>query len=822
MAAHSIATQFDTATIDFYSFLAEQNLSLAAQVGCALRAMVDDRVLDEVQQEMVSDCLQKLGKAGVSALHQHCQPVLDLPGLVGMAQVCAVAGPPHDQMAMSTFASTTAKLVEKTGRGCLDALLASSSSTSSSSSSSSSTTTSSSSSSNNDPRLSATHLQHARFIFTEAAQHINALSGVGFSPTIVLGGLALVCASCATSAVAIVQHFQKMSKLNEWVRFSNTGGAPPRRAKKAGLLVQEIIDPLLNQASELCQEFSKFHTFVTDVETNLNNAAAQRTPTAPTASTQTKTAGTAGTAGTAPSASESIRKIREAGQELMVGYMMVEAYCVTRNLTTAVDIAVVDGYHQQGKQGNAHDTGHNEVTGQSNTIGAMHGGTLSSASSSSSAGAPPVRQSPSISLVEESFFIFKLRFSRAVNTLHIDAPRFILNRLQAALEETVLPEIRKLLSLESTLNVACISLDNNDEGLSCSASSSSASSSSSSSSSATNGGVDANHLTSDFNATLNLLLEGNAHTSTATGTDMRHVGHHNENTGILGTTLSLLSSSTSIGTGTTTASLPAKPTTRQYPLASLLVAACSARKAQQHAEDFVLYVRGQFETAFGSNTLSSVEPMLDELNNLASSFKTIYDQALEELASTMDQGIKTVIKSTTLLDGEKYDLDAEEFQRRQVNDLFALKTIDHLHSESSLLQKCKQFMNTFDYSNLVKVVATHISTTVEKVWMQMRVNVLGGLLMERDLRTLIDQISRKELESGSVRLCFSRLTALVWLVNLENPTVLVDEDTALASQRVLSCLNYDEVCARLHLRLEFRRNFDKVLAIVDQFFARRN
>ena len=175
----------------------------------------------------------------------------------------------------------------------------------------------------------------------------------------------------------------------------------------------------------------------------------------------------------------------------------------------------------------------------------------------------------------------------------------------------------------------------------------------------------------------------------------------------------------------------------------------------------------------------------------------------------MDVGIKDAIKSTDLLYGEKYDLESDEYQDRQVNDLFANKIIDHLHCKKNLLQRCKHFMTTNDYADLVKTVSSHLSNIVEKAWIQMRVNVNGGLMMDRDLRTLIDQISDNELESGSVRSCFSRLTALVWLVNLENPSVLIEKDTLDTSKKVLACLTKEEVCQRLHLRLDFRRNFNE-------------
>ena len=55
--ASLVSEQFQRATVDFYSALGEGELGIAAQVGAAMRAMVCDRVLDSVEDEMARDCL---------------------------------------------------------------------------------------------------------------------------------------------------------------------------------------------------------------------------------------------------------------------------------------------------------------------------------------------------------------------------------------------------------------------------------------------------------------------------------------------------------------------------------------------------------------------------------------------------------------------------------------------------------------------------------------------------------------------------------------------------------------------------------------------
>ena len=118
--ASLVSEQFQRATVDFYSALGEGELGIAAQVGAAMRAMVCDRVLDSVEDEMARDCLAKLGKAGQVAVDAAAKyrPGVDLATISHAAVACALAGPPFDAHAAAKFSAVATAIVDATGQAC--------------------------------------------------------------------------------------------------------------------------------------------------------------------------------------------------------------------------------------------------------------------------------------------------------------------------------------------------------------------------------------------------------------------------------------------------------------------------------------------------------------------------------------------------------------------------------------------------------------------------------------------------------------------------------------------------------------------------------
>ena len=825
-----VSEQFQQATVDFYSALGEGELGLAAEVGDAMRAMVRDGVLDSVEDEMARDCLAKLGKAGQAAVvlvTNHRQGI-DLAAINRAAVACAVAGPPFDTHAAKKFSAVVTALVDATGKECADDLTNSSS-------------TSVPISSAGENGAIHRHLRHVGRIFAESAGHLNALSGVGFRPAVVLSAIAPLCSMCARHANAVLGLFKKHSRLPEWERFVQSGGPPPRRARKAGLLVQEVIDPILNEASSLCKEFWRFNTFATDIVRNIQAAAEAEAVAEAEADASTsddvKAAAVPEAAAAAEPAADSLRRVQVAAQEMVVGYMMVEHYCITRNVAKAVEIAVVahggqdgavamsehgSGVLPDGTPGTGHGASDASVAGHKLDVRTAHGNAAVADGSSrsnvdlalggqtSSSGVATMGgKSPSLSLVGECFFILKIRFSRALNTLHVDAARFILNHLQAVLEEVVLLEVQSLMECRSVLNLAAVAVLDKTVAQS----SKTRQSSHTASIFLDSKTLQANEqLSSNFNATLDLLLDDDGAAGAAVVDSgmrpPRSLDEHGRRSGRDG-------AAGAIGMENRKAAMCTK-----FPLASLLVAACSAGEAQSLCESFAFFVQAQFAGAFGADNLSSIGPMLENMAETGRAFVRIRDAALDDLAARMEDGIKHMLEHETKLLEVEYELTSETFRLRQVNDLFAHKLVAYLDSDQCLLYHCRRHMAPDDGILLVRALAGRLASLLDKVWLQMRVNSLGGLMMQNDLRILIDGLGAM-MHAGSVRQEFSRLSALCWLVNLDSPDELVEPGTLAASVQKLAGLGRDDICSMLALRVDFERQPEKIKAAVLKFLEMR-
>lgn len=795
-----VSDQFQQATVDFYSSLGEGEMVVASQVGAAMRAMLDDCVLDSVEAEIAQDCLSKLGKASMDALERECakkarlkncsmpfdhsDPKLpDLVKITDLARACAVAGEPFDVKAADHLSSIVTALVEATGNFCVSALKKGSERQVSSAIGSAEASATGS--------IVHRHLHYVQQIFSDTAGHINALSTLGFRPAVVLHAIAPVCNSCVAYANTVLGLFKDSSRLDDWERFVQSGGPPPRRARKAGLLVQEVIDPILNEASSLCKEFWRFNTFANDIVANIK-AIATSTDSLATGHKETARVEAIGADWKeAVPASDSLRRVQVAAQEMVVGYMMIERYCISRNVEKAVEIAVItqDGY--AGEATNSGDASGNEITSGKNDGIAIIDNTLNTPNVLSHANH---FKSPTLSLIGESFFILKLRFSRALNTLHVDAARFILNHLQAVLEEVVLVEVKLLLDCRSSIGLGHISV------LDTLVAKPSAALRLQGDLFSDSHTVGANtQLTENFNATLDQMLDsegigkGIGKGASVAGSDGQGRDHYLKRAAVQRS---------------------------RYPLASLVVAACSAREANALCKSFASFVELQFEGAFGIENLGSIGPMLENLAGTGNSFALMRDSALDSLAERMEAGVKRMLESETKLLEVEYELTSEEFRMRQVNDLFAKKLVAYLDSDKCMLYHCRKNMSSEDSMLLVRAVAKRLASIICKVWLQMRVNSLGGLMMQNDLRILIDGLGAF-MDSGSVRSEFSRLSALCWLVNLDSPDELTEQTTLIASIQTLSGLDLDDICNMLALRVEFERQPDKIKSAVHRFLELR-
>lgn len=104
-------------------------------------------------------------------------------------------------------------------------------------------------------------------------------------------------------------------------------------------------------------------------------------------------------------------------------------------------------------------------------------------------------------------------------------------------------------------------------------------------------------------------------------------------------------------------------------------------------------------------------------------------------------------------------------------------------------------------SEQVGALVDSVVSRLEAIFWQKRFNWLGGLQLERDMRTLVNQLS--EQTARSVRDKFARLTQMATVLNVETPEEVLDfwgENAGSITWRLSSV----EVKRALSLRADLR------------------
>ncbi|KAL1123910.1 hypothetical protein AAG570_001680, partial [Ranatra chinensis] len=114
-------------------------------------------------------------------------------------------------------------------------------------------------------------------------------------------------------------------------------------------------------------------------------------------------------------------------------------------------------------------------------------------------------------------------------------------------------------------------------------------------------------------------------------------------------------------------------------------------------------------------------------------------------------------------------LTEEEFSSYEANEPFIRSLIGNL---DTLLSEFKSTLMPINYDNLVAIVATEVSSQMEKVILKTEFNRLGGLVLDKEVRSLTSYLSNAT--SWSVRDKFARLTQIATVLNLERVAEIAD------------------------------------------------
>ncbi|XP_065675954.1 conserved oligomeric Golgi complex subunit 4 isoform X2 [Hydra vulgaris] len=191
-----------------------------------------------------------------------------------------------------------------------------------------------------------------------------------------------------------------------------------------------------------------------------------------------------------------------------------------------------------------------------------------------------------------------------------------------------------------------------------------------------------------------------------------------------------------------------------------------------------------------------LQSCLNDLATCSQEFKNILQTGILQLCTNA-----LLPKIYSLIDSYvnvKHVLTEEDFSYYEVNDPFVQNLIAGLDSKIVSLKDC---LTTTNYGLVVSMLCHEISARLEKVIIKCTFNRLGGLQLDKDLRSLIQYLTNAS--EWTIRDKFARITQISTILNLDKVNELLDywgENSGPLTWR----LTPGEVRAVLALRSDFR------------------
>ncbi|KAK4267085.1 hypothetical protein QN277_023920 [Acacia crassicarpa] len=186
---------------------------------------------------------------------------------------------------------------------------------------------------------------------------------------------------------------------------------------------------------------------------------------------------------------------------------------------------------------------------------------------------------------------------------------------------------------------------------------------------------------------------------------------------------------------------------------------------------------------------------LSELGDMSNVFNQALSAGMEQLAATITPRLRSVLDSVGTI---SYELSESEYADNEVNDPWVQRL---LHGAETNLTWLQPLMTASNYDTFVHLVIDFIVKRLEVIIMQKIFTQLGGLQLDRDVRTLVSHFS--SMTQRTVRDKFSRLTQMATILNLEKVSEILDfwgENSGPMTWRLTPA----EVRRVLGLRLDFK------------------
>lgn len=199
-----------------------------------------------------------------------------------------------------------------------------------------------------------------------------------------------------------------------------------------------------------------------------------------------------------------------------------------------------------------------------------------------------------------------------------------------------------------------------------------------------------------------------------------------------------------------------------------------------------------------TNERERIRTCIAELQQVATLFQQACSESVDELGN---QAVKQASTPLETLAAMQYELTEEQLSHNETEDpwqagLSATMTAFAEWVYPAMLQN--------SYDNLIQVISDTLASRIEAQIFSKRFNQLGGLELDREVRSLASTVA--SLTSRPVRERFSRLAQLCTVLNAETVQEVLDYWSAESTNSNLAWrLSPKDVKAALMLRSDFHR-----------------
>ncbi|XP_025831494.1 conserved oligomeric Golgi complex subunit 4 [Agrilus planipennis] len=176
---------------------------------------------------------------------------------------------------------------------------------------------------------------------------------------------------------------------------------------------------------------------------------------------------------------------------------------------------------------------------------------------------------------------------------------------------------------------------------------------------------------------------------------------------------------------------------------------------------------GQALPNITSNEKGKLESCLSGLSSVITNLREIVEYGMQQLrVSAIKPRISPWVDAFLNIN---HQLTEDELSEYEAGDTFMNTLISNLNS---LLFTFKESLTSSNYDVLVGVVAAEVSSRLEKVILKTTFNRLGGLILDKEIRSLAAYLTTTT--SWSIRDKFARLTQIATVLNLEKVSEISD------------------------------------------------